>query len=70
MKKNNLCLEYAAEKTPVKKSLSPRNRDDKQDLDFKKPISPVSHKKSYDNSDATPPPEAKNLAKSLNNKTT
>ena len=55
MKKNNLCLEYTAEKTPIKKSLSLRNRDDKQDLDFKKPISPVSHKKSYDNSDATPP---------------
>jgi hypothetical protein len=54
MKKNNLFLESITEKNPImKKSLSPRNRDDKQDLEFKKPISPVSHKKSYENSDAT-----------------
>lgn len=69
MKKNNLFLESTTEKTYMKKSLSPRNRDDKQDLDFKKPISPVSHKKSYENSDTTPPTEAKTPTKSLNNKT-
>lgn len=46
MKKNNFFTESNVVKTHMKKSLSPRIREDKQDFDFKKPISPVSHKKN------------------------
>ncbi len=44
IQKNEFFNEAKVEKVVSKKSLSPRNRESKQDLDLKKPISPVSHK--------------------------
>lgn len=69
MKKNNYFAESNLVKTHTKKSLSPRIRDDKQDIDFKKPISPVSHKKTTEDSNITNFSEAKTMPKPINQKT-
>lgn len=68
MKKNNFFVNNTNDKTPVKKSLSPRNKDFRQELDFKKPISPVSHKKQSENHDNPSSQDVKISVKLLNQK--